>query len=67
MIGRIQVYQWCRGIRQKHLYPDQILSFVFPLLDRRTMKIIDQKMKEAEDKRGRRIASYVKLSRNSRA
>ncbi|SRR6266496_3798970 len=52
MIGRIQVSQWCRGIRQKHLYSDQILNFVFPLLDKRTMEIIDLMVKDAEDKRG---------------
>lgn len=50
-IGRMQVYRWCRGIRQKDIYPDQILEFVFPLLDEDSMKLIDQKIKLAEDKR----------------
>jgi hypothetical protein len=32
-IGSSQVYRHCKGIRQKELYPDDLLNFVIPSLD----------------------------------
>lgn len=48
-IGSSQVYRFCKGIRQKELYPEDLLSFIIPVVEPDVVAKIDGLGRAADD------------------